>query len=108
MKPPIEEFERRIVHWGIDRNILGETGEGTPQGQLRKTLEEVVELVEAVTSGNWEDTRADIQDAIGDIVVTLIMQAEMWDLKLRDCLEAAWNQIKDRKGRMSGGVFVKE
>jgi hypothetical protein len=27
---------------------------------------------------------------------------------LSECLEAAWNEIKDRKGKTQGGVFVKD
>src|SRR5690606_25438451 len=34
--------------------------------------------------------------------------AESWGSTLEECVEQAWNEIKDRKGRMVDGVFVKE
>lgn len=42
-------------------------------------------------------------------VAGLAMLAEHVSSNTHDCLLAAWNEIKDRKGHMSaGGVFVKE
>ena len=96
--------EQEIIQWGKDRNILGETGEGTPLGQWQKTIEECVELNEAIIN---EDIPA-IRDAIGDVIVCLVMQAYMHHLDIDNCVEAAWNEIKDRKGRMQNGIFVKE
>ena len=48
------------------------------------------------------------QDAIGDIMVTLVIQARFWNLNLVECVEAAWQEIKDRKGQMIAGQFVKD
>ena len=96
--------EQDIINWGIARNILGPTGEGTKNRQWDKTYEELTELHHAILKNDHHEAR----DAIGDIVVTLIMQAQMWGLTMEECIEQAWNQIKDRKGRMVNGVFVKE
>lgn len=96
--------ETDIIQWGVDRNILGPTGEGMTLGQWDKTYEETLELREAILCRK----RAEVKDAIGDIYVTLVMQAQMWQLTMDECIEAAWNQIKDRKGRMVNGIFVKE
>lgn len=96
--------EQDIINWGVARNILGPTGEGTRRAQQAKTKEEVEELTDAIQFNDHDAAR----DAIGDIIVTLIMQAQMWDLSLTECLDAAWNEIKDRKGRMVNGIFVKE
>lgn len=30
------------------------------------------------------------------------------DLNILDCVSSAWNEIKDRKGRTEGGVFIKD
>jgi hypothetical protein len=38
----------------------------------------------------------------------LINIAERNGLDLKTCMEMAWSDIKDRKGRMVDGVFVKE
>ena len=42
------------------------------------------------------------------MMVVLINIAERNGFSLTDCLEVAYNDIKDRKGRMIDGVFVKE
>ena len=49
-----------------------------------------------------------IIDAIGDIMVTLIIQAKLQDLSLEECLESAYNVIAERKGKMINGQFVKD
>ena len=68
------------------------------------TQEELDELFEAISLDDIDLAR----DAIGDILVTLAIQAKMWNLKMDDCIEAAWDEIKDRRGRMQNGLFVKE
>jgi NTP pyrophosphatase (non-canonical NTP hydrolase) len=102
--PPMIHREQEIIQWGIDRNILGSTGEGTPKGQWKKTMEECIELRDAIGDTHM----GEIRDAIGDIIVTLIMQAQLWGLTMEECIEQGWSQIKDRKGRMVNGIFVKE
>jgi NTP pyrophosphatase (non-canonical NTP hydrolase) len=47
-------------------------------------------------------------DALGDILVTIIIQAEMQGLKLEECLESAYNVISKRTGKMINGTFVKD
>lgn len=96
--------EQDIIQWGIDRNIIGPNRKATRTTQCEKTAEEVDELFSAICD---EDPNA-ARDAIGDIIVTLVMQAQMWNLTMDECIEAAWNEIKVRKGRMTNGVFVKE
>jgi hypothetical protein len=49
----------------------------------------------------------DIKDDIGDMVVVLINIAERNKLTLAECVQAAYNDIKDRKGRMVNGVYIK-
>ena len=85
--------------------------------QLQKTKEEVRELEEELemllsTSNsnkiNGAVVKNNIMDAIGDIYVTLVMQAGVWGLEMEECVEYAYTQIKDRKGKMVDGIFVKE
>jgi NTP pyrophosphatase (non-canonical NTP hydrolase) len=77
----------------------------TAQSQAIKTLEEVTELFDAL---NRKDMAA-TEDAIGDIVVTLIMVCAVLNLDLTACLHGAYEQIKDRKGYLTKeGVFIKE
>ena len=47
-------------------------------------------------------------DDIGDMMVVLINIAERNGLSISECLAQAWDDIKDRKGKMVDGVFVKE
>lgn len=104
--------EREIIEWGIARNLIGPTGEATKEGQQKKTEEEVQELHDAILLNGFPelniDSRRMAKDAIGDIIVTLVMQAQMWGLTIEECIEAAWQEIKDRTGRMQNGVFVKD
>jgi NTP pyrophosphatase (non-canonical NTP hydrolase) len=88
-----------IVSWHHDRNLI----EGsTDKDQYLKLLEEVFELQSNIMKGR------PVIDDIGDIVVVLINIAERNGLTLKDCLDHAYNDIKDRKGRMFEGIFVKD
>lgn len=101
------ELETCVETWAADKGILEKA---TPMAQALKTLEEVGELMFAIEkeSETKEDNGAEIMDAIGDIAVTLIIQCKMQGMTLEQCLEHAWLQIKDRKGKMVNGVFIKE
>lgn len=55
-----------------------------------------------------EGNIAEIYNAIGLIVYNLVHYSYAQGLDFRDCLHHAYNQIKDRKGRMIDGVFIKE
>ena len=49
-----------------------------------------------------------VRDEMGDVLVTLAIQANLWGLSLTECLEEAYNKINVRTGRMVDGVFVKD
>jgi NTP pyrophosphatase (non-canonical NTP hydrolase) len=66
-------------------------------------LEEVEELADAIFDNNKEE----IIDALGDILVTIIIQAELQGVSLTECLESAYNVIAKRSGVMINGQFVK-
>ena len=96
------DLEMKVIQWGEARKIVQNS---TGLAQWNKTLEEVVELRDALL---LNDREAKI-DAYGDILVTLIMGCACEDLNLTSCLEHAYEQIKDRKGQLNkNGVFVKE
>ena len=97
----IEHWIDKVRTWGDDKGILEN---GTPVAQAVKTIEESSELLTAV---NAED-KSEVKDAIGDVMVTVILQAEMQDMDVRDCLRHAYQQIASREGRMINGQFVKE
>lgn len=95
-------LENEVEIWGYARGI---TVNGKPLGQALKTKEEADELVLAI----YKNDRDEIMDAVGDIVVTLIMQCALQGFTLTECLEKAYNEIKDRKGYLNEqGIFVKE
>ncbi len=102
--------EQDIINWGIARNIIGPESQSNKKKQCDKTLEEVIELHDAIILDSFDNltSRKEARDAIGDIIVTLVLQARMWGLTITECLDAAWDEIKDRKGRMVDGIFVKE
>ena len=96
------KYEMLTLQWGTDRGIVQN---GRPIGQAIKTLEEVTELLDAI---NRRDV-PEIKDAIGDIVVTLLMVCATLDIDLTECLASAYGQIKDRKGYLTAeGVFIKQ
>lgn len=89
-----------VIGWAKDKDIL--KIENAPK-QLLKVLEEIGE-----TSGALLKSKKDeVKDGIGDSFVTLIILAKQLGLDPAECLEAAWNEIKDRKGNTVEGVFVK-
>jgi len=96
------KYEMLTLQWGTDRGIVQH---GRPIGQAIKTLEEVTELLDAINRRDMPE----IKDAVGDIVVTLIMCCATLDIDLTECLAGAYWQIKDRKGFLTAeGVFVKD
>ena len=95
------ELEAVVEVWAHEKGILAKA---TPMAQSLKTLEETTELITAINN----DDREEIIDAMGDIMVTLIIQAKMQGLSLEECLESAYNVITKRTGKMINGQFVKD
>lgn len=97
----------KIKQWHYDRNLIDGSHD---LAQFGKLMEETLELHKALVEDNCSPTGDldDIQDAIGDIMVVLINIAERNGLTIEQCLEHAYGEIKDRKGRMIDGVFVKD
>lgn len=91
----------KIRQWAEDRNLIKGA---TPQAQMLKLTEEIGELAHGVAR-NEEDV---VLDSIGDAVVVLTILAAQYNMNIEDCVEAAYHEIKDRKGRMIDGIFVKE
>ena len=96
------ELELEIIRWSEARKIIPNS---TPFAQSIKAVEEINELVDALRDNN----KAEAIDAVGDTVVCLINVCALLDVNLTDCLAAAYDQIKDRKGYMNAeGIFVKQ
>ena len=96
------EIELDVIRWSEARKIIPNS---TPFAQSIKAVEEINELVDALRDNN----KAEAIDAVGDTVVCLINVCALLDVNLTDCLAAAYDQIKDRKGYMNAeGIFVKQ
>ncbi|WBF81165.1 hypothetical protein FMLHJGGC_00112 [Staphylococcus phage BSwM-KMM1] len=89
-----------IKQWAQDRNL--QTGE--PAGQMLKLLEEAGELASGIAKSNDHVTR----DSVGDIFVVLTVLCLQLDIDIEECIDMAYDEIKDRKGKLVNGVFVKE
>jgi phosphoribosyl-ATP pyrophosphohydrolase len=96
------ELVDKISKWHLDREI---TINGNSSTQTIKLGEEFGELCSAIVRGNKEL----IKDSIGDMVVVLVAIAELEGTNITDCVKDAYNEIKDRKGKLlANGNFVKE
>ena len=89
-----------IMLWHHDRNLINGSDDKT---QFVKLVEETGELAGEIARG-----RNDVRDHIGDMIVVLINIAGRHGHSLLDCMVTAWEDIKDRRGMMVDGVFVKE
>lgn len=90
----------KICVWGTARNITADGG-ATALSQTKKMAEELQEFIDAKTPEEAED-------AVGDMFVVLVQICRLRGILLTDAVESAYNEIKDRKGTMKDGVFVKE
>lgn len=96
-----ETLARKIVNRFTKIGIVKPENAKT---QFMKVTEELGELAEGIN----KDKPEQIKDSLGDVLVTLILLAEDLNLNLLDCLNSAWGEIKDRKGEVKDGSFVKE
>ncbi len=95
----MEILIKLVSQWHHDRNLI----EGaTSKDQVLKLIQEVGELSDSVCK------QQDVKDDIGDCLVILINIAEREGTTLEECLAIAYEDIKDRKGKMIDGIFVKE
>jgi len=95
----LETYIGKVSQWHRDRNLIDGS---TDKDQALKLLQELGELSDSVCKGE------DISDDIGDMLVVMINIVERNNLTLTHCLQEAWIDIKDRKGKMVDGIFVKE
>jgi phosphoribosyl-ATP pyrophosphohydrolase len=95
-------IELDVVRWGEARGIIQNS---TSAAQVKKTQEEVQELVDAIAAND----KAGIIDAIGDVMVTLTMIAAIEDVPIVACYQAAYNEIKNREGYLdANGLWIKD
>lgn len=97
----IDELVGKIKRWAYARRIIQES---TSKDQFLKAVEEMGELSSAIAKRNREEA----VDAFGDVLVCLINAAEIMGIGVDEALQHAYDEIKDRRGVMFQGVFVKE
>lgn len=95
----MEELIGKVKQWHRDRNLINGSDD---KSQALKLLQELGELSDSICK------EKPILDDIGDMLVVMINLCERNGITLEECLNTAYNDIKDRKGKMLDGVFIKE
>jgi NTP pyrophosphatase (non-canonical NTP hydrolase) len=94
--------KQNVLEWAASKDLLKPENRFV---QFAKVVSEVGELGDALI----KDNHAEIADSIGDSVVTLIILSNQCGLDIEDCLESAYQVIKNRTGRTNGnGTFIKD
>lgn len=115
MKPDnldIYEIITEVRRWYKDRGLMESSN---PLSQCMKVVEEVGELVSEINRVPQDlyihkdlSNNENIQDAVGDIIISLMNFCNISDISLTKCANSAYNQIKDRQGESLNGRFIKE
>lgn len=95
----MNELINKVEQWATGRNLHN----ANPRDQMLKLGEEHGELCAALARGDEWATA----DAIGDMCVVLTILSMQLGLSVEACLESAYEEIKDRRGEMRNGVFIK-
>jgi len=101
VKPTASDLFAHVEQWAIAKGL---DNQNNRNAQALKVMEEVGETMAALARGN----KGAIKDGIGDSIVTLIILAMQCGFSATECLDAAYNEIKNRKGKTVDGVFIKE
>ena len=91
----------KIRLWADERGLYNG---GDPKTQALKLVEEVGETCRAILKDNHKQTI----DGIGDCVVVLTNLAELCGTDIEHCITVAYDEIKNRTGKMSIGTFKKD
>ena len=89
----------QVEQWSFDKGL----DKADPSKQMLKVVEELGEVAGAMARGK----RDELIDGIGDVIVTVIILAQQHGLRIDDCLQVAYDEIKGRTGKMVDGVFIK-
>lgn len=97
-----DELIAKIEQWGTDRGFYDKEHGTNSEKQFLKLSEEIGEIAGNLARGK------DVRDDIGDAFVVLTGLAKLNGLSITECIQVAWDDIKDRRGAMRNGVFIKE
>ena len=90
-----------IRAWANERGLYAK---GDLKTQTLKLIEEAGEICRAVLKNDHDQ----VIDGIGDCVVVLTNLAELINVPIEDCIDVAYDEIKNRKGKMVNGTFKKD
>ena len=91
---------KQVEQWSIDKGL----DKGNSDRQALKFYEEAGEIGAALSRNRMDD----LKDGIGDTIVTLIILAQQHGMTIEECLQYAYDEISQRKGRTINGTFIKE
>ncbi|MBM6227586.1 MULTISPECIES: MazG-like family protein [Staphylococcus] len=100
MNNTINQLVKQVEQWSINKNLHN----GNSDRQALKFYEEAGEVAAALSRN---DKKA-LKDGIGDTIVTLIILAQQQGWTLEECLQYAYEEIKNRKGKTINGTFIKD
>lgn len=101
----MNDLNQLILQWADDKGILAN---GTPEGQIAKTIEELMETAQAVAlydlvaeSYHFNDEDANerlehVKDGIGDVYVTLVIHANMTESPLEYEAESRFSYAENK------------
>ena len=90
-----------IRQWADERGLYEN---GDTKTQALKLVEEVGETCRAILKEDFDE----VIDGIGDCVVVLTNLAELQGVSIEACIDAAYQEIKNRKGKMVNGTYKKD
>lgn len=96
----MNQLIKNVEQWSINKGL----DKAESSKQFLKVTEEIGEVAAALARNDIEE----LKDGIGDVIVTLIILAQQNDMTVEGCLNVAYEEIADRKGKIIDGVFVKE
>lgn len=100
MNNTINQLVKQVEQWSINKNLHN----GNSDRQALKFYEEAGEVAAALSRN---DKKA-LKDGIGDTIVTLIILAQQQGWTLEECLQYAYEEIRNRKGKTINGTFIKD
>ncbi|WP_322763651.1 MazG-like family protein [Staphylococcus epidermidis] len=100
MTNTLGQLVKQVEQWSINKNLHN----GNSDRQALKFYEEAGEVAAALSRNDKEA----LKDGIGDTIVTLIILAQQQGWTLEECLQYAYEEIKNRKGKTINGTFIKD
>ena len=96
----MQDLTELIRQWATDRNL----NTADQNKQILKLGEEFGELCQGMAKNN----ASQVYDSIGDMYVVLVILSMQLGVSVEECVSYAYDEIKDRRGKMVDGVFIKE